>query len=130
SSHLASPFLTPFFVYHNATSTQCSTLSLHDALPIYEVLIEFRGLGLKRDTAEERAQRVFDHNTIWGPFGRNLHEDLLAVTGQGRAMREGTDSRWVIQGREENSTIHDEVGMRHYYAEWSRRMGRPAYAPY
>jgi methanesulfonate monooxygenase subunit alpha len=67
---------------------------------------------------------------IWGPFGRNLHEDLLGVHGQGRAMRRGTDSRWVIQGREENSTIHDEVGMRHYYAEWSRRMGRPAYDPY
>jgi len=58
---------------------------------------------------------VFDHNTIWGPFGRNLHEDLLGVHGQ---------------GREENSTIHDEVGMRHYYAEWSRRMDRPAYDPY
>jgi methanesulfonate monooxygenase subunit alpha len=45
-------------------------------------------------------------------------------------MREGTDSRWVIQGREENSTIHDEIGMRHYYAEWSRCMGRPAHDPY
>ena len=45
-------------------------------------------------------------------------------------MREGTDSRWVLQGREENCTIHDEVGMRHYYAEWSRCMGRPAYDPY
>ena len=90
---------------------------------------EFRGLGLKRDAPEERAQRVFDHNMIWGPFGRNLHEDLLGVHGQGRAMREGTDARWVIQGREEHNTIHDEVGMRHYYAEWSRRMGRPSYDP-
>jgi methanesulfonate monooxygenase subunit alpha len=35
----------------------------------------------------------------------------------------------VIHGREENSTIHDEVGMRHFYAEWSRRMGRAAYDP-
>ena len=94
-----------------------------------EVLIEFRGLGLKSDTEEERRQRVFDHNTIWGPFGRNLHEDLLGVHGQGRAMRRGTDSRWVLQGREEGNTIHDEIGMRHYYAEWSRRMGRPAYDP-
>ena len=93
------------------------------------VIIEFRGLGLKRDTPQERAQRIRDHNTIWGPFGRNLHEDLLAVHGQGRAMRERTDSRWVIHGREENSTIHDEVGMRHFYAEWSRRMARASYAP-
>lgn len=95
-----------------------------------KVIIEFRGLGLKRDTPEERAKRVFDHNMIWGPFGRNLHEDLLAVHGQGIAMKRGTDARWVIQGREENSTIHDEVGMRHYYAEWSKRMGRAAYDPF
>src|SRR5437763_245814 len=71
-----------------------------------------------------------DTNMTWGPFGRNLHEDLLGVTGQGRAMRKGTDSRYVLQGREEASTIHDEVGMRHFYAEWSKRMGRPAYDPY
>jgi len=95
-----------------------------------KVVIEFRGLGLKRDTPEERTKRIFDHNMIWGPFGRNLHEDLLAVHGQGIAMKHGTDARWVLQGREENSTIHDEVGMRHYYAEWSRRMGRPAHDPF
>ena len=109
-----------------------SVLRIDTAIPIgpNEVIIEFRGLGLKSDSAEERSQRVFDHNMIWGPFGRNLHEDLLGVHGQGRAMRGGTDSRWVLQGREENSTIHDECGMRHFYAEWSRRMGRPAYDPY
>ena len=27
-------------------------------------------------------------------------------------------------------TIHDEGGMRHFYAEWSRRMGRKAYEPF
>jgi len=108
-----------------------SVLRIDTAIPLgpNEVLIEFRGLGLKRDTKEERDERIFDHNMIWGPFGRNLHEDLLAVHGQGRAMDEGTGSRFVLHGREENSTIHDEVGMRHYYAEWSRRMGRPAFDP-
>jgi len=55
---------------------------------------------------------------------------LRGVHGQGRAMREGTDSRWVLHGREENSTIHDEIGMRHYYAEWSRRIGRKAFDPF
>ncbi|HXZ95833.1 MAG TPA: aromatic ring-hydroxylating dioxygenase subunit alpha [Burkholderiales bacterium] len=109
-----------------------SVLRIDTSVPLGpdKVMIEFRGLGLKRDTPEERAQRIFDHNTIWSPFGRNLHEDLLAVYGQGRAMHEGTDSRWVIHGREENNTIHDEIGMRHFYAEWSRRMGRPAYDPF
>jgi methanesulfonate monooxygenase large subunit len=95
-----------------------------------KVAIEYRGLGLKSDTPEQRAERIRDHNTIWGPFGRNLHEDLLGVSGQGRAMREGTGSRWVLHGREENFTIHDEVGMRHYYAEWSKRMGRKSYDPF
>jgi len=109
-----------------------SVIRIDTSVPLgpNDVLIEFRGLGLKSDTAEERAQRIFDHNMIWGPFGRNLHEDLLGVTGQGRALRKGTGSRWILHGREENSTIHDEIGMRHYYAEWSRRMGRPAYDPY
>ena len=109
-----------------------SLLRMDTAIPLgpNKVIIEFRGLGLKTDTPEERAERIRDHNTIWGPFGRNLHEDLLGVYGQGRAMRECTDSKWVIHGREENMTIHDEGGMRHFYAEWSRAMGRSSCDPF
>jgi methanesulfonate monooxygenase large subunit len=109
-----------------------SVMRIDTSIPLGpdKLIIEFRGLGLKRDTPEERAKRINDHNMIWGPFGRNLHEDLLGVHGQGIALGRGTDARWVLQGREENSTIHDEVGMRHYYAEWSRRMGRPAFDPF
>ena len=51
-----------------------------------KVMIEFRGLGLKRDTPEERQTRINHHNSIWGPFGRNLHEDLIGVQGQGTTM--------------------------------------------
>ena len=87
-----------------------------------KVMIEFRGYGLKKDTDEERASRIKAHNTIWGPFGRNLHEDLIGVAGQGTTMREGTENRHILHGRHENSTIHDEVGMRHYYAEWGKFM--------
>jgi len=87
-----------------------------------KVLIEFRGYGLKKDTPEERQTRIKHHNSIWGPFGRNLHEDLIGVAGQGTTMREGTEPRNILHGRHENSTIHDEVGMRHYYAEWSKWM--------
>ena len=83
-------------------------------------MIEFRGYGLKKDTPEERATRIKHHNTIWGPFGRNLHEDLIGVTGQGVSMSEGTERRHILHGRHENHTIHDEVGMRHYYAEWGK----------
>ena len=88
-----------------------------------KVLIEFRGYGLKKDTPEERQTRIKHHNSIWGPFGRNLHEDLIGVAGQGTTMREGTERRNVLHGRHENQTIHDEVGMRHYYAEWGKHLG-------
>jgi len=85
-----------------------------------KVLIEFRGYGLLSDTKEERLTRINHHNSIWGPFGRNLHEDLIGVAGQGVTMREGTEARNILHGRHENSTIHDEVGMRHYYSEWGK----------
>jgi methanesulfonate monooxygenase large subunit len=87
-------------------------------------VIEFRGLGLRGDSPDERAQRTRDYNTIWGPFGRNLHEDLLGVTGQGRAI--GRGQSYLLHAREEANKIHDEIGMRHYYNEWTRRMGRSA----
>jgi methanesulfonate monooxygenase large subunit len=95
-----------------------------------KVLIEFRGLGLKCDTPEERRLRVRDHNTIWGPFGRNLPEDLLGVTLQGRGMQTGSEPLHVLHGRREHSSIHDELGLRCYYAEWSRRTERSARDPY
>ena len=95
-----------------------------------KVMIEFRGLGLKSDTPEQRLIRQRHHNSIWGPFGRNLHEDLIGVAGQGTTMREGTESRNILHGRHENSTIHDEVGMRHYYAEWGRFLERDPASTY
>ena len=92
-----------------------------------KVLIEFRGYGLRKDTPEERQTRIKHHNTIWGPFGRNLHEDLIGVTGQGVTMREGTENRHILHGRHENRTIHDEVGMRHYYSEWGKYLDMDPY---
>lgn len=102
-----------------------SSLRIDTMTPISanKVMIEFRGLGLLKDTPEEREQRVRDHNTIWGPFGRNLHEDLLGITGQGVAMKPGQDRRFILHGRHEDATIHDELGMRHYYEQWGRVMG-------
>jgi len=88
-----------------------------------KVLIEFRGYGLRKDTPEERLTRIKHHNSIWGPFGRNLHEDLIGVAGQGTTMREGTEARNILHGRHENGTIHDEVGMRHYYGAWGDMLG-------
>ena len=85
-----------------------------------KVMIEFRGLGLKSDTPEERVIRQRHHNSIWGPFGRNLHEDLIAVSTQQTAMNDSADNRRILHGRHEDNTIHDEVGMRHFYDEWGK----------
>jgi len=89
-----------------------------------KVMIEFRGLGLKKDTPQERKTRIEHHNSIWGPFGRNLHEDLLGVTGQGASMQTGSEPRRILHGRHEDNRIHDEVGMRHFYNEWGKWMDR------
>ncbi|MHB8619586.1 MAG: aromatic ring-hydroxylating oxygenase subunit alpha [Chloroflexota bacterium] len=109
---------------------RASALRIDTLIPLApdKVMIEYRGLGLKSDSPEERAERIRDYNSIWGPFGRNLHEDLMGVTGQGRGF--GRGQTYILQGREENNLIHDEVGMRHFYAEWARRMGRLASDPY
>ena len=88
------------------------------------VMIEFRGLGLASDSKKDRQTRIDHHNSIWGPFGRNLHEDLLAVTGQGASMHPLAESRKILHGRHENETIHDENGMRHYYEEWGKLLDR------
>ena len=74
----------------------------------------------QNDTPEERLTRQRHHNTIWGPFGRNLHEDLLAVTSQQGSMNEWAEKRRILHGRHENETIHDEIGMRHFYDEWGK----------
>jgi len=95
-----------------------------------KVMIEFRGLGLKSDTPEDRAERLKEHNNLWGPFGLNLREDLFANELQTRAMRDGAEAAHVLHAREENNTTHDEIGMRQYYAEWGRRMGRSPHDPY
>ena len=94
-----------------------------------KVMIEFRGLGLKSDTPKDRLIRQRHHNSIWGPFGRNLHEDLLAVSTQQATMNEYADARRILHGRHETDadgdpTIHDEEGMRHFYDEWGRWMDR------
>ena len=107
-------------------------MRLATSIPIgpNKVFVEFRGLGLKSDTPEERAIRVRDHNSIWGPFGRNLPEDLRGTLGQGVALSDRTDAPYILHARLEDSKIHDEIGMRHFYEEWSRRMGRSSSFPF
>ncbi len=94
-----------------------------------KVIIEFRGFAIKGDSEKDRTARVRDHNSIWGPFGRNLPEDEIAIVGQMMAMKDGDDSTYLLHGREEPS-IQNEIGMRHYYGEWSKWMERAASDPF
>jgi methanesulfonate monooxygenase large subunit len=99
-------------------------MDLMTPLSANKVMIEFRGLGLKSDSKETRERRIHHHNTIWGPFGRNLHEDLVGIAGQGVTMMPNSEPRRILQGRHEGLYIHDEVGMRHFYETWGKWMDR------
>lgn len=94
-----------------------------------ETIVEFRGYGIKGDSDEVRAERMRDYNSFWGPFGRNLPEDFIAIVGQSIGLNHGRGSPYILHGREENST-HSEVCIRHYFAEWSRMVGRSASDPF
>lgn len=109
--------------------TSCLRVNVMIPLNERETLVEVRGMGLKRDTPEERAQRVQDFNSVWGPFGWNVHEDMLCAQTQTQGIQKGSGAEWNIIAREEDNKVHDEVGVRSYYAEWSRLMGRQASNP-
>lgn len=86
-------------------------------------LVEWRGLGVKGDPDELRSARIRQHNLFWGPTGRNLPEDVLAVESQTRAMA-ADEVRYSIIAREEDLNPTDDANIRSYYREWGRRMGR------
>jgi len=104
--------------------TSCLRVNVMIPLSDRETLVEIRGFGLKRDTPGEREQRVKDYVSVWGPFGWNLHEDLLCAQVQTQAIQQGSGAAWNIIAREEENKVHDEVCVRSYYAEWARLMGR------
>jgi methanesulfonate monooxygenase subunit alpha len=72
--------------------TSCLRINVMIPLNDRETLVEIRGLGLKRDTPEERAQRVRDYNSVWGPFGWNLHEGRLGRGMEPDGARRGQQS--------------------------------------
>ena len=91
-------------------------------------LVEFRGLGLKNDSDEDRMVRIRQHNEFWGPFSHNLPEDVFAAEKCSTGYQTGGAAYGIIC-REENMSAQDDGGMRHFYAEWSKWMGRPASNP-
>ena len=73
-----------------------------------------------------RAQRVAQHNQVWGPSGRNLPEDLWAIETQWSNIAAGALPYSVI-AREEGNRAMDDAPVRNFYAEWRRRLGRASH---
>jgi methanesulfonate monooxygenase large subunit len=86
-------------------------------------LLEMRGIGIKGESAEHRRTRITHHNQYWGPFGRNVPEDLFAAEACAASFRDGA-ARYQIIAREENSRGQDDAILRAFYAEWGKRVGR------
>jgi methanesulfonate monooxygenase subunit alpha len=91
-------------------------------------LVEWRGLGIKGESAEDRAMRVSHHNQFWGPFGRNLYEDAHAIECVAES-NQGGGGAFSIMARHENLRTQDDALLRSFYQEWGRLMGRPASDP-
>jgi methanesulfonate monooxygenase large subunit len=106
----------------NCRSTVVRIDSLVPVAPGLTVL-ECRGLGLKGDAPEIRAQRVRQHNQVWGPMGRNLPEDIWAVETQWRSVASGA-SRYSVIARDEELGPMDDGTLRHWYAAWRARVER------
>ena len=91
-------------------------------------LVEWRGLGAQAGSIEMRDDQLRHHNMLWGPAGRNLPEDIIAVEAQWQGM--GADVvRYSILAREEDLNPTDDANVRAYYQEWGRRRGRRPNAP-
>ena len=85
-------------------------------------LVEWRGLGLANDTDELRDMRRRHHNQVWGPAGRNLPEDTIAVEAQWANMDRGA-MPFSLFAREEDLRPQDDENLRAFYQEWGRRIG-------
>ena len=100
-----------------------SVLRIDTAIPLgpNKVMIEFRGLGLKSDTPEERAaarpRPQHDLGTVRPQPARGPARRPRPGPGDARAAPTAAGCSTAAR---RTCTIHDEVGMRHFYAEWSR----------
>ena len=94
-----------------------------------KTIVECRGFGLRGESAALRRMRINDHNEYWGPFGRNLPEDMLACTVQMKTMREGASPYSIYARTGLGAAGFDDEPMRDYYREWGKWMGRAAADP-
>ncbi len=94
------------------------------------VMVEFRGLALKGEPESDRKRRIKEYNEFWGPFGRNLPEDAIAIVEQMKAMRAGALKHSLCAREDGDTPATSDEPMRHFHREWSRLMGRPASEPF
>ena len=101
-----------------------SVVRLDTQIPISadKTLIQFRALGVKGESEADRRRRISDQNEFWGPFGRNLSEDMVLCQSQTKAMTEKSGG-YSIWAREEGGTTQDDCGIRAYYEAWSHYTG-------
>lgn len=113
-------------LFPNTTLIARSTaLRIDTSTPIApgKTLVEYRGLGIKGESPEDRAMRQKHHNQFWGPLGRNVSEDVLFVEKVERANRHRAAKHGIIARREGGRGQDDEV-VRSFYREWKRQMWR------
>ncbi len=114
----------------HALLSRGTVMRIDTVIPVSEsqTILEMRGLGLKGESEADRRVRFRHFNQYWGPMGRNVPEDMFAAEACEASFRHGA-ARYQIIARDEGLTGQDDAPLRGFYAEWSRRMGRPAFAP-
>jgi len=114
-----------------AINARGTVIRLDSQIPLApnRTLVQYRGLAIKGEPDEDRSQRARDFNQFWGIFGRNQPEDLLATSLQGRVFR-GKQVPYTYWARDEGGKTQDDVGVRSWYVEWARLMGRQPSRPF
>lgn len=88
-----------------------------------KTLLEMRGFGVKGEPEDDRRIRQTHHNQYWGPFGRNVPEDMFAAEACADSFRSQA-GRYQIIARDENLSGQDDAILRAFYAEWAKCTGR------
>ena len=111
--------------------TRGTVVRIDNQIPLTptETLVQYRALGIKGESEENRMRRIRDYHSIWGPFGRNLPEDCLGVTLQREAIY-GGQVPYTYWCREEDNLSQDDVAARTWWKEWSRLMVRDQSQPF
>lgn len=114
----------------HAILSRGTVMRIDTVIPVseHQTILEMRGLGLKGESEADRRVRFRHFNQYWGPMGRNVPEDMFAAEACEASFRHGA-ARHQIIARDEGLTGQDDAPLRGFYAEWSRRLGRPAHEP-